>query len=189
LTTCGSAAGSATAPGWAHEVVTCAEALAAAASGDRPGCRQALAALAGREGELATAVLGVLGPVGWFTAQARLALGDPAGAARDLAAAARVCRDAGARAWLDRCLVDEVALHGEAPMVTSPRLTGRAREVLAHAAEGLSNDEIAASLGVRVSTVERHLTNAYRLLGVRNRAQAVAAAFAFEVPDPAQRGA
>jgi len=97
LTTCGSAAGSATAPGWAHEVVTCAEALAAAASGDRPGCRQALAALAGREGELATAVLGVLGPVGWFTAQARLALGDPAGAARDLAAAARVCRDAGAR--------------------------------------------------------------------------------------------
>jgi hypothetical protein len=41
-------------------------------------------------------------------------------------------------------------------------------------ADGDTNNEIAAELVVSVHTVERHLQNAYRKIGVRNRADAAA---------------
>jgi DNA-binding CsgD family transcriptional regulator len=41
-------------------------------------------------------------------------------------------------------------------------------------ANGCSNQEIAANLAVSVRTFERHLQNAYRKIGVRNHAGAVA---------------
>ena len=53
-------------------------------------------------------------------------------------------------------------------------LTGREAEVLRLLAAGKTNSEIAADLVVSVHTVERHLQNAYRKLGVRNRGQAAA---------------
>jgi DNA-binding NarL/FixJ family response regulator len=53
-------------------------------------------------------------------------------------------------------------------------LTAREAEVLDLLTFGHTNLEIAAKLVVSVHTVERHLQNAYRKVGVRNRADASA---------------
>ncbi len=53
-------------------------------------------------------------------------------------------------------------------------LTDREAQVLGLLAAGKSNNEIATDLVVSVHTVERHLQNAYRKVGVRNRGQAAA---------------
>jgi DNA-binding NarL/FixJ family response regulator len=52
-------------------------------------------------------------------------------------------------------------------------LTPRQREVLDLVAEGLSNAQIARRLFLTEFTVKQHLSKAYKLLGVRNRNQAV----------------
>jgi DNA-binding CsgD family transcriptional regulator len=51
-------------------------------------------------------------------------------------------------------------------------LTAREAEVLRLVAEGATNAQIAERLYLSVKTVERHLLNAYRKAGVRNRAEA-----------------
>lgn len=51
-------------------------------------------------------------------------------------------------------------------------LTGREAEVLDLLTGGNTNLEIAARLVISVHTVERHLQNAYRKVGVHNRAAA-----------------
>jgi DNA-binding NarL/FixJ family response regulator len=56
-------------------------------------------------------------------------------------------------------------------------LTPREKQVLALIAEGLSTKEVAARLWVTPKTVANHLSHAYQKLGVRNRAQAVAAVY------------
>jgi len=53
-------------------------------------------------------------------------------------------------------------------------LTPRERTVLAHAAAGKTNHEIARALFVGASTVRKHLEHIYEKLGVRNRAAAAA---------------
>jgi DNA-binding NarL/FixJ family response regulator len=50
-------------------------------------------------------------------------------------------------------------------------LTAREREVARLAAEGAKNAEIARSLFLSPKTVERHLSNVFVKLGVRNRAE------------------
>lgn len=57
-------------------------------------------------------------------------------------------------------------------------LTARQREVLALAANGNSNQQIAAWLGISPHSVAEILTAAYRRLGATDRAQAVAIALA-----------
>jgi DNA-binding NarL/FixJ family response regulator len=52
-------------------------------------------------------------------------------------------------------------------------LTTRERQVLALAAEGRSNREIAGALHIGAETVKTHLANVYLKLGVRRRDQAV----------------
>jgi DNA-binding CsgD family transcriptional regulator len=54
------------------------------------------------------------------------------------------------------------------------RLTPREREVVRQVAAGQSNKEIAAALGVSVRTIEHHITNLYRKLGARSKADATA---------------
>jgi len=56
-------------------------------------------------------------------------------------------------------------------------LTAREREVLAQAAEGLSNDEIAARMHVSPLTVRTHAGRAMTKLSARHRAQLVAMAY------------
>ena len=53
-------------------------------------------------------------------------------------------------------------------------LTERESEVLALVASGLSNVEVGQLLHLGVNTVKTHLRNAYRKVGVKNRAQAAA---------------
>ena len=67
------------------------------------------------------------------------------------------------------------SLARERPTPGLPRhLTAGERTVLGHVAAGLANAEIAEHMGVSVSTVRKHLENAYRKLGVSNRVAAVA---------------
>jgi DNA-binding CsgD family transcriptional regulator len=56
-------------------------------------------------------------------------------------------------------------------------LTAREAEVLRHVADGLTNAEIAATLGVSRRTVEKHLERAYAKLQVETRTAAVAKTF------------
>jgi DNA-binding NarL/FixJ family response regulator len=74
-------------------------------------------------------------------------------------------------------------------------LTGRQAEVLALVARGRSNRDAAAILGISDRTVQKHLENCYRLLGVSDRSAAaelvwtLAAAVApAEEPEPQRRG-
>jgi DNA-binding NarL/FixJ family response regulator len=55
-----------------------------------------------------------------------------------------------------------------------PHLTAREQEILEHLAEGHTAAGIAAQLGLSRRTVEAHLANAYRKLGVHSRFEALA---------------
>jgi pimeloyl-ACP methyl ester carboxylesterase/DNA-binding CsgD family transcriptional regulator len=63
----------------------------------------------------------------------------------------------------------------------APALTPREREVLHLLASGATNDAIAAELAIAAKTVERHVTNLYRKLDARGRADATRAAVALGV--------
>lgn len=76
-----------------------------------------------------------------------------------------------------------LAVHPEVLDLPRPRptgpgeaLTAREAEVLEMMAEGLSNKEIAARLGISDNTVKFHLASVYGKLGVSSRAEAVTAA-------------
>ncbi len=68
-------------------------------------------------------------------------------------------------------------------------LTERESQVLQHLAAGRSNAEIAEQLYLSEATVKTHLSRVLTKLGVRDRVQAVIAAFAAGIaqPDPDQR--
>jgi LuxR family maltose regulon positive regulatory protein len=55
-------------------------------------------------------------------------------------------------------------------------LTGREVEILRLIASGMRNQQIADHLFISLSTVKRHIANAYRKLGARHRTEAVARA-------------
>jgi DNA-binding CsgD family transcriptional regulator len=67
------------------------------------------------------------------------------------------------------------------------QLSPREREVLALAATGLTNDEVAARLEVSVHAVKFHLAGVYRKLDVANRTEAAMVYLRQELstdPDP-----
>jgi len=86
------------------------------------------------------------------------------------------CADAGI---LNELIAEAARLAGQ-PASSDGRafrsdgLSSREAQVLALVAGGHTNKEIAAELVVSVHTVERHLQNAYRKVGVRNRSDAAA---------------
>ncbi|MFT4293943.1 MAG: response regulator transcription factor [Micropruina sp.] len=87
--------------------------------------------------------------------------------------------------WLDPTLAGDVlpelfrARHAVAPPdgAGAPELTCREREVLRLIAHGLSNGEIAGHLMVAETTVKTHVGRILGKLGLRDRAQAVVAAY------------
>jgi DNA-binding CsgD family transcriptional regulator len=71
-------------------------------------------------------------------------------------------------------LLTERLIEFAAPSEPSPDLTPRERDCVAFVADGRTDWEIAALLGISESTVRFHLNNARRKLGAVNRSQAVA---------------
>lgn len=65
---------------------------------------------------------------------------------------------------------DAIVLPEQRPRPST--LTAREQEILCHASAGLSDAQIAARLVISVRTVQKHLENAYRKLGVANRTMA-----------------
>jgi DNA-binding NarL/FixJ family response regulator len=78
-----------------------------------------------------------------------------------------------------RRLIEEFAARTPSPAtgVTLAELTPREQEVVAVAAEGLSNDEIAERLFISPTTAKTHISRAMHKLGVRDRVQLVVAAY------------
>jgi DNA-binding NarL/FixJ family response regulator len=102
------------------------------------------------------------------------------GSLRRRARRRRVARDAleearaefarlGARVWLERAEAELRSIGGRAPAPDG--LTPSERRVAELVAEGQTNREVAAALFLSERTVESHLSNAYRKLGVRSRTE------------------
>lgn len=71
-------------------------------------------------------------------------------------------------------LLDETSFAADPSRARALGLNARQTEVLALAARGLTDAAIASELYVSVRTVQKHLEQAYRRLGVHSRADAVA---------------
>jgi DNA-binding CsgD family transcriptional regulator len=103
----------------------------------------------------------------------RLAEGQEAAGARDLATARSHFDRLGARSWSERAST----ARGEAGSRTrslASRLTEAELRVALAVGHGLSNRQAAEQLFVSVKTVDFHLQGIYRKLGVRNRTQLAA---------------
>jgi DNA-binding NarL/FixJ family response regulator len=108
-------------------------------------------------------------------AQVATALDAGASAVLSKARPATALVEALARVHRGERVVDGTGGHQPVPWPGSSRgLTARQSEVVALLLQGLSNQEIAESLYVDVNTVKTHLRHAYKALGVRSRAQALA---------------
>jgi DNA-binding CsgD family transcriptional regulator len=109
-------------------------------------------------------------------AELRLAEGHPERASVALAQAQTICRTMGATRTLTRAeaLIAELGRRGSSTPVRPAGLTARESQVLGLLARGHSNKEIAERLHLSARTVERHITTAYRKIGVHRRTEAMA---------------
>jgi DNA-binding NarL/FixJ family response regulator len=80
---------------------------------------------------------------------------------------------------LTRHLMDRAAA---GPMESSgPSLSDRQQEVLKHVSDGLSTKEIASLLSISNTTLKRYFRNIFEVLGVNDRAHAIAEAYRREL--------
>lgn len=102
------------------------------------------------------------------------------GAVQELTAALSAFEKLGAPtdAGRIRMLLSELGqpsrVSGETATLLAPGLTERELEVLRLIARGMSNREIAQQLFLSVRTVERHITNIYGKIDIKNKAEATA---------------
>jgi DNA-binding NarL/FixJ family response regulator len=91
-----------------------------------------------------------------------------------------------------RTLIEEFARYQPDDPVTATAaiesLTDREAEVWRHMARGLSNGEIAEALYLGETTVKTHVSRVLAKLGVRDRVQAVVAAYESGVVRPGESG-
>src|SRR5207237_528797 len=82
-------------------------------------------------------------------------------------------RRLGARRWLKRCEDELAKTSGDATRVPPPEatLTQYETQVALHVGAGATNNETAAALFISEKTVEYHLRNLYRKLGIRSRTE------------------
>ncbi len=78
---------------------------------------------------------------------------------------------------LTRRLIERFAVTSSSRNIAVQSLTDREREVLLLVAGGRSNHEIASDLGISLDTVKSHVKHIFTKLGVRDRSQAVIAAY------------
>ncbi len=76
----------------------------------------------------------------------------------------------------------------DASYVDLARLSFRQKQILAMAADGLPNKEIAARLGIAEGTVKAHMHAIFKVLDVSNRTQAVIKYGAINKVNPVSRG-
>jgi DNA-binding CsgD family transcriptional regulator len=88
---------------------------------------------------------------------------------RHLTVALDLFASLGARLWLDLTRAELRAIG--APLIAPDRLTPREEQVARLVAGGASNRDVADSLYVNPKTVEYHLVNVYRKLGVKTRTE------------------
>ena len=89
-------------------------------------------------------------------------------AAHHLARAAEQFTALGARLWTDWARARLRSVTGERP-TSQHGLTPREEQVAQLVASGASNKDVASTLYVNAKTVEYHLANVYRKLGIRTR--------------------
>ncbi|MDN4472901.1 response regulator transcription factor [Demequina zhanjiangensis] len=97
-------------------------------------------------------------------------------AIRTTADGERLLSPAATRALIER-VVDDGPRRPRRDVSGLSELTERERELVALAAEGLSNEEIAARLVISPATVKTHINRAMMKLGARDRAQLVVFAY------------
>jgi DNA-binding NarL/FixJ family response regulator len=99
--------------------------------------------------------------------------------AEDLAAAVRsvASGDALPVPTITKRLIEQFATRSDARSSAVDHLTDREREVLLLIARGRSNQEISTDLSISPETVKSHVKHIFAKLGVRDRAQAVIAAY------------
>lgn len=103
--------------------------------------------------------------------------GDRRNARLELAEAVAQFRFLGAWSWVERTAAELRAAGGRTDAARPDLvegLTQQEREVAHLVAAGASNREAAATLFLSVKTIERHLTNSYRKLGLRSRTELAA---------------
>lgn len=100
--------------------------------------------------------------------------GQQAGAEREAHRAQETFQMLGAAREAARATEVLSGLAGSPPVAGKPALTTRQLEILRLVAQGLSNPEIAARLGLSDHTVKRHVANLLTRLGTSSRAAAVA---------------
>jgi DNA-binding CsgD family transcriptional regulator len=164
---------------WYEDAARAAERKSALALSLR--CRGILAASAG-DAERAVALLaqalerleGLALPV--ERARTLLALGSAQRRARERRAARASLEEAvaafeglGARPWVERARAELARVGGRA--ATGHDLTPNEAQVAGLVAEGLTNKEVAARLFLSTKTVEFHLRNVFRKVGVKSRTE------------------
>jgi len=84
--------------------------------------------------------------------------------------------------WISGALINRL-VHRRTPSTSPavPNLTRRQRDLLRLLSQGSDNRKIAQALEISVKTVENHLTNLYRTLGVESRLEALK--YAMEHPE------